>query len=77
MKYFDHDTDASKDELKGAIDKIMKVLQDNAQKLQQAAQAQAGGAAAGAQQASQESKPKGDGPVDADFEVVDDDKPKS
>jgi len=74
-------SDASKDELKGAIDKIMKVLQDNAQKLQQAAQAQAGGAAAGAagaqQQASQESKPKGDGSVDADFEVVDDDKPKS
>jgi molecular chaperone DnaK len=68
--------DATKDELKGASDKLMKVLQDNAQHLQQASQAQAGASAgAGASQA-QGSAPKNDG-VDADFEVVDDEKPKS
>ena len=68
--------DATKDELKGASDKLMKVLQDNAQHLQQASQAQAGaGASAGASQ-PQGNAPKNDG-VDADFEVVDDEKPKS
>ncbi len=61
--------DASKDELKAAVDKLMKVLQENAQHMQQAQQPNA---QAGAQQA-QGGK---DGPVDADFEVVDDDKPK-
>jgi molecular chaperone DnaK len=68
--------DATKDDLKGASDKLMKVLQDNAQHLQQAAQAQAGGASAGAQPQGS-AKPADNGSVDADFEVVDDEKPKS
>ncbi len=74
-------SDATKDELKGAVEKMMKVLQDNAQNLQNAAQAQAGGAAAGAQPQGnpqgEAPKSSNDGSVDADFEVVDDDKPKN
>ena len=67
--------DASKDELKAAVDKLMKVLQENAQHMQQAQQPNA---QAGAQQAQGGAAQQGgkDGPVDADFEVVDDDKPK-
>lgn len=67
--------DASKDELKAAVDKLMKVLQENAQHMQQAQQSNA---QAGAQQAQGGAAQQGgkDGPVDADFEVVDDDKPK-
>ena len=65
-----------KDELKGASDKLMKVLQDNAQHLQQASQAQAGASAGAGASQPQGSAPKNDG-VDADFEVVDDEKPKS
>jgi len=68
--------DATKDELKGASDKLMKVLQDNAQHLQQASQAQAGASAGAGASQPQGSAPKNDG-VDADFEVVDDEKPKS
>ena len=67
--------DASKDELKAAVDKLMKVLQENAQHMQQAQQPNA---QAGAQQAQGGAAQQGgkDGSVDADFEVVDDDKPK-
>ena len=67
--------DASKDELNAAVDKLMKVLQENAQHMQQAQQPNA---QAGAQQAQGGAAQQGgkDGPVDADFEVVDDDKPK-
>ena len=67
--------DASKDELKAAVDKLMKVLQENAQHMQQAQQPNA---QTGAQQAQGGAAQQGgkDGPVDADFEVVDDDKPK-
>ncbi len=75
--------DASKDELKAAVDKLMKVLQENAQHMQQAQQpnAQAGAQQAqggAAQQAQGGAAQQGgkDDPVDADFEVVDDDKPK-
>ncbi len=72
-------SDATKDELKGAVEKVMKVLQDNAQNLQNAAQAQAGGAAQAQPNQAQGEAPKSgsDGSVDADFEVVDDDKPKN
>ena len=51
----------------------MKVLQENAQHMQQAQQPNA---QAGAQQAQGGAAQQGgkDGPVDADFEVVDDEK---
>ena len=67
--------DASKDELKAAVDKLMKVLQENAQHMQQVQQPNV---QAGAQQAQGGAAQQGgkDGSVDADFEVVDDDKPK-
>ncbi len=71
-------SDATKDELKGAVEKMMKVLQDNAQNLQNAAQAQAGASAKPQGNPQGEAPKSGDnGSVDADFEVVDDDKPKN
>jgi molecular chaperone DnaK len=68
--------DSSKDELSGAKDKLMKVIEANAQNLQAAAQA-AGAAQAGATADSASSAKSGkDGSVDADFEVVDDEPKK-
>lgn len=68
--------DATKEELKAEVEKFNKVLQENAQALQQAAQASAQAQQAGASSAQpQEAKSeKKDDVVDADFEVVDDDK---
>ena len=68
--------DSTKDELKAAVDKLMKVLQDNAQHMQQAqANAQAGAGAQQAQGGAAQQGGNGKGGVDADFEVVDDDNP--
>ncbi len=69
--------DSSKDELSGAKDKLMKVIEANAQNLQAAAQAAAGAAQGGASaDASASAKQGKDGSVDADFEVVDDEPKK-
>ena len=75
--------DSSKDDLKREVEKLTKLFQDNAQAFQSATQggADAGGSAGDAANASsggaaQDSSAKPDGSVDADFEVVDDDKPK-
>ncbi len=66
-------SDATKDELKGAVEKLMALLQANAQHMQQAAQQ---GQQSDSQQASGgAAQQQHNGPVDADFEVVDDDKP--
>ncbi len=74
---------ATKDELKSASEKLTKALEANAQHFQAAAQQATGAAQGGAEQpdmggASQAggAAPKKDDVVDADFEVVDDDKPK-
>ena len=68
--------DSTKDELKAAVDKLMKVLQDNAQHMQQAqANAQAGAGAQQAQGGAAQQGGNGKDGVDADFEVVDDDNP--
>ena len=69
--------DSSKDELSGAKDKLMKVIEANAQNLQAAAQAAAGATQGGASaDASASAKQGKDGSVDADFEVVDDEPKK-
>ena len=69
--------DSSKDELSGAKDKLMKVIEANAQNLQAAAQAAAGAAQGGATADGASSAKSGkDGSVDADFEVVDDEPKK-
>lgn len=68
--------DSTKDELKAAVDKLMKVLRDNAQHMQQAQANAQSNAQAGAQQAQGGAAQQGGndkGGVDADFEVVDDD----
>ena len=67
---------ASKDELRGAMDKLTKALESHAQSFAGAAQQPDMGAAAGsAEQPGGGAAPQ-DGPVDADFEVVDDDSDK-
>ena len=65
--------DADADALKAPKEKIMEVMQSFAQDLysQQGAE---GGQAAGEEATSDESKKSEDDAVDADFEVVDDDK---
>ena len=72
-------SDAVKDELKGATEKLVKLLEANAQHFQQAAQGAASQAGTdAASQSAQQSSPSGNdasnSAVDADFEVVDDDK---
>ena len=72
-------SDAVKDELKGATEKLVKLLEANAQHFQQAAQGAASQAGTdAASQSTQQSSPSGNdasnSAVDADFEVVDDDK---
>ncbi len=67
--------DAGKDELKSASEKLIKVLEANAQHFQQAAQTASSGAQPNSG-ASSSQEPKKDNVVDADFEVVDDDDKK-
>lgn len=71
--------DATKDELKSASEKLKKTIEANAQAMQAAAAAasqgaQSSAAAGGAQPQQNASAENKDGSVDADFEVVDDDK---
>ena len=74
---------ASTDELKGARDRIMKLMHEMSQDLYGQAGAAPGGAANEGPQGQQgpsssagSSAPKNDNVVDADFEVVDDDDKK-
>jgi molecular chaperone DnaK len=65
---------SSLSEIKGSMEKLQKILGDMAQ----AAGAQAGAGSQGAQpeQPSEEPPKKDNGPIDAEYEVVDDDKKK-
>ena len=67
-------SDAVKDELKGATEKLMKALEANAQHLQQAAQAGTQAGTPPPQPEASQGASQGKDAVDADFEVVDDDK---
>ncbi len=67
-------SDLTKEEAKAEAEKLTKIIQDNAAAFQAAQQAANAGANAGSANASSDSSQKKDDVVDADFEVVDDEK---